>query len=109
MIIKIASRCGFSTDLSLAINDRALFHLDNTYYLPNISITNYLCKTNTASNTAFRGFGGPQGMMSIENIINDISLYLDVETHFVRKNNFYQKNHNNITHYDMKIEKMCET
>ena len=104
LIIKIASRCGFSTDLSLAINDRALFHLDNTYYLPNISITNYLCKTNTASNTAFRGFGGPQGMMSIENIINDISLYLGVETHFVRKNNFYQKNHNNITHYDMKIE-----
>ncbi len=104
LVMKLASRCGFSTDLSLAINDRALFHLDNTYYLPNISVTNYLCKTNTASNTAFRGFGGPQGMMCIENIINDISVYLGIDAHIIRKNNFYQKNHNNITHYNMKIE-----
>ena len=101
--IKLASRCGISPDLSLAINDRALFHIDNTYYLPNITVTNYLCKTNTASNTAFRGFGGPQGMMCIENIIEDISYHLKIDPQKVRKNNFYQKTKNNITHYNMKI------
>ncbi len=102
--IKLASRCGISPDLSLAINDRALFHIDNTYYLPNISITNYLCKTNTASNTAFRGFGGPQGMMCIENIIDNIATHLNIDAKEVRKNNFYGKKNRNITHYNMKIE-----
>ena len=100
--IKLASRCGISPDLSLAINDRALFHIDNTYYLENLLVTNYLCKTNTASNTAFRGFGGPQGMISIENIIDEISTYLKLDPILVRKNNFYKKNRN-ITHYGMKI------
>ena len=102
--IKLCSRCGISPDLSLAINDRALFHIDNTYYLPNLTVTNYLCKTNTASNTAFRGFGGPQGMMCIENIIENISTFLEIHPEQVRKNNFYQKKKNNFTHYNMKIE-----
>ena len=100
----LASRCGISPDLSSAINDRALLHIDNTYYLPNIIVKNYLCKTNTASNTAFRGFGGPQGMMCIENIIDNIARYLKLDSSVVRKRNFYQKNYNNITHYNMKIE-----
>ena len=102
--IVLASRCGISPDLSSAINDRALFHIDNTYYLPNIIVKNYLCKTNTASNTAFRGFGGPQGMMCIENIIDSIAKYLKLDSSIVRKRNFYQKNNKNITHYNMKIE-----
>ena len=100
----LASRCGISPDLSSAINYRALLHIDNTYYLPNIIVKNYLCKTNTASNTAFRGFGGPQGMMCIENIIDNIARYLKLDSSVVRKRNFYQKNYNNITHYNMRIE-----
>jgi len=102
--IKLSSRCGMSPDLSGAINERALLHIDNTYYLENVQVQNYLCKTNTVSSTAFRGFGGNQGMMVIENIIDNISRYLQKDSADVRKNNFYQKNDKNITHYGMKIE-----
>ena len=102
--IKLASRCGISPDLSAAINSRALFHIDNAYYLPNILVKNYLCKTNTASNTAFRGFGAPQGMMCIENIIDNISRHLNKEPEEIKKRNFYKKNNKNTTHYGMKIE-----
>ena len=102
--IILASRCGFSPDLSGAINDRAIFHIDNAYYIPTIDLISYRCKTNTVSNTAFRGFGGPQGMYCIENIIENISEFLKVDSSIVRKNNFYQKNTKNITHYGMKIE-----
>ncbi len=102
--IKLASRCGISPDLSGAINGRAILHVDNAYYLPNVQVQNYLCKTNTASSTAFRGFGGNQGMMAIENIVDNISRYLRKDPSQIRKNNFYQKNKKNITHYGMKIE-----
>ncbi len=102
--IKLASRCGMSPDLSHAINERALLHIDNAYYLSNIEVQNYLCKTNTATSTAFRGFGGNQGMMAIENIIDNISRFLKKDPCDIRKRNFYQKNNNNITHYGMKIE-----
>ena len=102
--IILASRCGFSPDLSGAINDRAIFHIDNAYFIPTIDLISYRCKTNTVSNTAFRGFGGPQGMYCIENIIENISEFLKVDSSIVRKNNFYQKNTKNITHYGMKIE-----
>jgi xanthine dehydrogenase large subunit len=101
--IKLASRCGMSPDLSGAINERALLHIDNAYYLSNVQVQNYLCKTNTVSSTAFRGFGGNQGMMAIENIIDNIARYLKKDPAEVRRNNFYQKN-KNITHYGMKIE-----
>jgi len=100
----LASRCGISPDLSDAINDRAIYHIDNSYFIPNINLVSYRCKTNTVSNTAFRGFGGPQGMFCIENIIENISKYLNVDASIIRKNNFYKKNRNNITHYDMKVE-----
>ena len=96
--IKLASRCGMSPDLSLAINERALLHIDNAYYLSNVEVQNYLCKTNTATSTAFRGFGGNQGMMAIENIIDNISRYLKKDPCKVRKRNFYQKNNKNITY-----------
>ena len=102
--IKLASKCGMSPDLSLAINERALLHIDNAYYLKNIEVENYLCKTNTSTSTAFRGFGGNQGMMAIENIIDNISRSLNKDPYEVRKLNFYQKNKKNITHYGMKIE-----
>ena len=93
-----------SPDLSLAINERALLHIDNAYYLSNVEVQNFLCKTNTATSTAFRGFGGNQGMMAIENIVDNISRYLKKDSCEVRKRNFYQKNNKNITHYGMKIE-----
>jgi len=102
--LKLASRCGSSTDLSEAINDRALLHIDNAYYLENLLVESYRCKTNTASNTAFRGFGGNQGMMAIENIIDEISSFLKKDSAVIRRRNFYQKKKKNITHYDMKIE-----
>ena len=102
--LKLASRCGVSPDLSGAINERALLHIDNAYYLENILVENYLCKTNTASNTAFRGFGGNQGMMAIENIIDHIANSLKKDPAEIRRRNFYHKKKKNITHYNMKIE-----
>ena len=102
--IKLLSRCGISPDLSGAINGRALLHIDNAYYLSNVQVENYLCKTNTSSSTAFRGFGGNQGMMIIENIIDNVAKYLRKDSAEVRKLNFYQKNKKNTTHYGMKIK-----
>ncbi len=101
--IMMASRCGISPDLSGAINDRAIYHIDNAYFLPNIEINSYRCKTNTVSNTAFRGFGGPQGMFCIENIIENIAQKLNQEASEIRKNNFYKDKIKNTTHYGMKI------
>ena len=100
----LASRCGLSPDLSMAINERALLHIDNAYFLKDIEVKNYLCKTNTASSTAFRGFGGNQGMMAIENVIDNIARYLEKDPAEVRKINFYGKKNNNTTHYGMKIK-----
>ena len=101
--IMMASRCGISPDLSGAINDRAIYHIDNAYFLPNIEINSYRCKTNTVSNTAFRGFGGPQGMFCIENIIENIAQKLNREASEIRKVNFYKDKIKNTTHYGMRI------
>ncbi|MDX2203684.1 MAG: xanthine dehydrogenase molybdopterin binding subunit [Hyphomicrobiaceae bacterium] len=84
-----AVRCGMSTDLSPAIADRAMFHADNVYYLPAARITSYRCKTHTVSNTAFRGFGGPQGMVAMERIIDHIAQALGRDPLEVRRANFY--------------------
>jgi xanthine dehydrogenase large subunit len=84
-----AVRCGMSIDLSFAIADRAMFHADNAYYLPNARITSYRCKTHTQSNTAFRGFGGPQGMVGIERVVDEIAYHLSLDPLVVRKRNFY--------------------
>jgi len=102
--LKLSSKCGMSPDLSLAINERALLHIDNAYFIPNLEVQNYLCKTNTSTSTAFRGFGGNQGMMAIENIIDNISRYLGKDPSEIRKKNFYKQNIRNTTHYGMKIE-----
>ena len=99
----MASRCGISPDLSGAINDRAIYHIDNAYYIPNIEINSYRCKTNTVSNTAFRGFGGPQVMFCIENIIENIAQKLNREASEIRKINFYKDKIKNTTHYGMSI------
>ena len=101
--LKLASRCGMSPDLSMAINERALLHIDNAYFLRDLEVKNYLCKTNTASSTAFRGFGGNQGMMAIENILDNISRFLKKDPAEVRKINFYGNKDRNVTYYGMKI------
>jgi xanthine dehydrogenase large subunit len=99
----LAGRCGYSADLSGSINDRAMFHSDNCYYLENVSILSFRCKTNTVSNTAFRGFGGPQGMMGIECVIDEIARHLGKDPLDVRKLNFYGIADRNVTHYHQTI------
>ena len=103
LVVEMASRCGYSADLSMPINDRALLHVDNAYYLENIVATTHLCRTNTVSNTAFRGFGGPQGMLCIERVIDDIACYLQKDPLQVRRRNYYGKRQRNIAPYGMKI------
>jgi len=100
----LASRCGYSTDLSLAINDRAMFHSDNCYFLPHVSIVSHRYRTNTQSNTAFRGFGGPQGMMGVERVIDAIALKLGKDALAVRKVNLYGPAPRNITPYHQAVE-----
>src|SRR3954469_10665327 len=99
----MASRCGYSADVSGAINDRAMFHADNAYYLPAATITTRRMKTNTVSNTAFRGFGGPQGMMVAERAIDEIAWALGLDPLDVRKRNLYGEGRD-ITPYGMKVE-----
>src|SRR4029450_13899987 len=87
--VMLASRCGYSADLSGAVNDRALCHVDNAYFLEHVDIVSLRCKTHTVSNTAFRGFGGPQAMVVIEQIIDDIARALRLDPLEVRRANFY--------------------
>ena len=102
--IELAARCGLSVDLSGAICDRAMFHSDNCYYLENATIEGHRCKTNTVSNTAFRGFGGPQGMMGIEDAVDEIARYLVKDPLDVRRVNFYGTKDRNVTPYHMVVE-----
>ncbi len=101
---EFASRCGMSADLSGPINDRAMFHCDNAYFLENVRIVSHRCKTNTVSNTAFRGFGGPQGMFAIEHVVEDIARTLGKDPLEVRRRNFYGKDDRNTTHYHQVVE-----
>ncbi|MCP6133489.1 molybdopterin-dependent oxidoreductase, partial [Klebsiella pneumoniae] len=71
--LDLAGNCGYSPDLSGSIVDRAMFHSDNAYYLGDATVHGHRCKTNTASNTAYRGFGGPQGMVAIEQVMDHIA------------------------------------
>jgi xanthine dehydrogenase large subunit len=86
----LASRCGYSTDFSGPVNDRAVLHIDNCYYLPHLHIISHRCKTHTQSGTAFRGFGGPQGMFGIETVIEEIAQNIGKDPLDVRKVNLYQ-------------------
>lgn len=100
--------CGMSADLSNAIADRAMFHSDNTYFLSNAKITSYRCFTHKVSNTAFRGFGGPQGMLLIEYIVDMIARKLGKDPLVVRKVNLYDPKgrlkDRSTTHYGMPVE-----
>ena len=88
--IALMSRCGYSTDYSGPVNDRACLHIDNCYYIPALQLISHRCKTNTQSATAFRGFGGPQGMFGIETVIEQIANSLGKDALSVRKINLYQ-------------------
>ena len=81
-----------------------MFHADNAYYLPNVTIVSHRCKTHTVSNTAFRGFGGPQGMVGIERVIDDIAYHLGLDPLDVRRANLYGGKGRNITPYHMTVE-----
>ena len=87
--LMMAVNCGFSADLSGPVADRAVFHVDNAYFLQDVEIASYRCKTNTQSNTAFRGFGGPQGMIVTETIMSDIARTLGLDALDVRRRNLY--------------------
>jgi xanthine dehydrogenase large subunit len=102
--LTLASRCGFSADLSGPVNDRAVFHCDNTYWLPDVALHSFRCKTNTVSDTAFRGFGGPQGMFPIEHVIDEIALSLGRDPLDVRVANLYGTTSRNVTPYGMTVE-----
>ena len=102
--MQLASQCGNVADLSTSILDRALFHADNCYNLRNAILRGLPCKTNTVSNTAFRGFGGPQGMIVIEHIIDEISRNLKLDSLEVRRRNLYGKDKDNVTPYHQVVE-----
>ena len=102
--IDLAGNCGYSPDLSGSIVDRAMFHSDNAYYLGDATINGHRCKTNLASNTAYRGFGGPQGMVAIEEIMDAVARELGKDPLDVRKRNYYGKTERNITPYYQTVE-----
>ncbi len=102
--VMLASRCGYSADLSGPVNDRAICHIDNCYFLEHVRVVSHRCKTNTVSNTAFRGFGGPQGMLAIESAIDAIARRLDKDALAVRRLNFYGGAGRELTHYGMTVE-----
>jgi xanthine dehydrogenase large subunit len=83
------TRCGWAMDLSLPVADRAMLHADNAYNLDDIRITSHRLKTNTQSATAFRGFGGPQGVVGIEKVMDHIAHHLGADPLAVRRANYY--------------------
>ena len=98
-----AARCGWSADLSGPVTDRALFHADNAYYYPAVRLQSRPLKTNTVSNTAFRGFGGPQGVIAAERMIEEIAYKLGRDPLEIRRANFYREG-GDITPYHQQVE-----
>src|SRR5690606_21017787 len=95
---------GWANDLSRSVLDRGLFHLDNAYFLPHVRCTGRVVKTNLPSNTAFRGFGGPQGIFVIEEILNRAAAQLGLDPVEIRRRNFYGGEGRDTTHYGQKIQ-----
>ena len=109
--LMMAANCGWSADLSGPVADRAIFHSDNAYYLEHVDIVSYRCKTNMQSHTAFRGFGGPQGVILIEALMGDIARQLTMDPLDVRLRNLYSDEplsegtgKRDTTHYQMRVE-----
>ena len=101
--MRLFARCGYSADLSLGVVDRSMFHADSSYYYPDAMIHSRRLKTHTCSNTAFRGFGGPQGMLAAERMIDALAIRLGVDPLDLRKRNFYRDGRD-VTPYGMKVE-----
>ena len=102
--VELISNGGWSLDLSMPITDRALFHLDNAYYLPAVEFSGRAAKTHLVSNTAFRGFGGPQGMLVIEEILDRVARELGLPAELVRERNLYHgEGETNTTHYGQPV------
>ena len=99
-----AARCGWSADLSGPVTDRALFHADNCYFYPDVRLTSEPLKTNTVSNTAFRGFGGPQGMVGGERVLEEVAFAVGKDPLEVRKLNLYGERGRDITPYHQRVE-----
>lgn len=99
-----AARCGFSSDLSGPVTDRALFHCDNAYFYPAVHARSAPLYTNTVSNTAFRGFGGPQGMVGAERVIDEVAFATGRDPLEIRKRNFYGTDERNVTPYHQTVE-----
>lgn len=95
----IFSNGGAGADLSTAIMERTLFHSENAYFIPNLIFNGTICKTNFPPNTAFRGFGGPQGMANIENVIQEIAIFLKKDALEIRRLNCYSHDERNVTPY----------
>lgn len=103
--VDLVSDGGWALDLSESICDRALFHLDNAYYLPNVAFSGRVAKTNVTSHTAFRGFGGPQGMVVIEDVIDRVARTLGIAPELVREKNLYRgEGETNSTHYGQHLD-----
>jgi xanthine dehydrogenase small subunit len=103
--IHLWSNGGWAQDLSQAVTDRALFHLDNAYFIPAVEFRGQVAKTNLSSNTAFRGFGGPQGMLVMEEILDRVARRLGLPPETIRERNLYRgKGETNTTHYGQEIE-----
>eukprot|EP00054_Salpingoeca_dolichothecata_P024381 m.165933 g.165933 ORF g.165933 m.165933 type:complete len:1340 (-) comp24994_c0_seq1:150-4169(-) len=100
--MKMYNNAGFSNDLSVPVLERALFHMDNVYNIPHIRGLGYVCKTNLPTNTAFRGFGGPQGMLFVENWISDVATTCGLPQEHVREINFYKQGDE--THFGQVLE-----
>ncbi len=107
--IMVAGNCGNSPDLSDAIVDRAMFHSDNAYYLNNATVTGHRCKTHTTSNTAYRGFGGPQGVILAELMMDDIARHLGEDPLTIRKRNLYGIKHDHIRTADGEVDERNQT
>ena len=101
---RLAAQCGNSPDLSDAIVDRAMFHCDNAYFIPDVLIDGLRCKTHTVSATAFRGFGGPQGMIAMEAIMDEIAFRVGRDPLDVRRANLYDTEDRSVTPYHQRID-----
>lgn len=103
--IELISNCGHSADLSAAVMARALCHFDNAYWLPHVAMHGFCARTNTQSNTAFRGFGGPQGALAIEMILDSVARRLGLDPLLVRQRNFYRaEGGQDVTPYGQRVE-----
>jgi len=101
LLLELFSDGGYSLDLSAPVLGRAMFHIDNCYLLPNVEVVGRVCRTHAVSHTAFRGFGGPQGMLMIEEVLDRIARQLELAPEVVRERNFYRPG--DTTHYGQPV------